>query len=482
MAEFAKRSEVTIDTMGKVHNPTGEGITPFSKEVKKRTSHHAPHTTPHETKNTSEGSSRRNITRKKTDPTATGTKNYDSRNKKHGGAGKGKWSSLSKDAMDGSDHAAAMLDATHLDENDPLYIPEEDAPSSSFLLSSSSHLAEESRNSGEKPTATAAATPIYGPLLTLSEFKLRVSDIVREYFDSSDVDEVVRCIDELKCREYHPEVVKRAVSLGLDAGPRERELVSRLLACLHPVPLREEEMEAGFEVLLDGVDDLVMDVPDAKAMVGSFLARAVVDEVLPPAFLSSRNNTHPGDVVVEKAVGLLSREHCTARLEKVWGPGDGRPVDELKESMDQLLKEYLLSRELDEAASCVRELKAPHFHHELVKRGVQIAMEEDGRGHGNHANGSANDGSEGGTGADKDSGSSAIDAMAALFQFLVNNTIVSEYQVAKGVSRLRKRMDDIKLDVPAAEELLEEFVGMATEGGFLHVEKEDGGVVAGKEE
>ena len=57
-------------------------------------------------------------------------------------------------------------------------------------------------------------------------------------------------------------------------------------------------------------------------MVGSFLARAVVDEVVAPAFLSNRNNTHPGDCVVEKAVSLLSREHCTARLEKVWGPGE----------------------------------------------------------------------------------------------------------------------------------------------------------------
>lgn len=212
-------------------------------------------------------------------------------------------------------------------------------------------------------------------------------------------------------------------------------------------------------------------------MVGSFLARAVVDEVLAPAFLSDRNNTHPGDCVVEKAVSLLSREHCTARLEKVWGPGDGRPVSELKGVMDQLLKvrkasatcyrnafygtttehnypffvskEYLLSRELDEAASCVRELKANHFHHELVKRGVKIAMEEDGRDHASE--------------------SSALDAMAALFKFLVNNSIVSEYQVAKGVSRLRKILDDLKLDVPAAPEMLDEFEGMAKDGGFLHV-------------
>ena len=210
--------------------------------------------------------------------------------------------------------------------------------------------------------------------------------------------------------------------------------------------------------------------------MGSFLARAVVDEVLAPAFLSNRNNTHPGDCCVEKAVSLLSREHCTARLEKVWGPGDGRPVAELKEIMDQLLKvrcpgqrrswcgfvsltllcrdtlspqEYLLSRELDEAASCVREFKASHFHHELVKRGVKIAMEEDGRDHASE--------------------SSSMDAMAALFKFLVNNSIVSEYQVSKGVSRLRKMLPDLKLDVPAAPKMLDEFEEMARTGGFLHI-------------
>lgn len=444
MAEFSKRAEVTIETMGKVHNPTGQGVAAFSskKRVDKPPAgaQVPPHGKPgdeHTTGKIEEGSSRRNITRKKAVP---GT--FDARNKKQGGAGKGKW----LDPMDGSDHAAVEP----LDENDPMYIAEEDADPSSYILSSGGD-ADALRHSGASPSAYDADNDkaVYGPMLTLSEFKIRVSDAVREYFDSSDPDEVVRCIDEMKCRDYHSEVIKRAISLGLDEGPRERELVSRLLACLHPNPLTDEEMEMGFEVLLDSIEDLVIDIPDAKAMVGSFLARAVVDEVLAPAFLSNRNNTHPGDCVVEKAVSLLSREHCTARLEKVWGPGDGRPVTELKEIMDQLLKEYLLSRELDEAASCVRELKASHFHHELVKRGVKIAMEEDGRDHASE--------------------SSALDAMAALFKFLVNNSIVSEYQVAKGVSRLTKILDDLKLDVPAAPMMLDEFEGMARDGGFLHI-------------
>ena len=90
-------------------------------------------------------------------------------------------------------------------------------------------------------------------------------------------------------------------------------------------------------------------------------------------------------------------------------------------------------------------MNAPHFHHELLKRAVKIAMEKDG----------------------SDSSSSSLDAIAALFSFLVSNAIVSEYQVAKGVNRLHKVLKDIKLDVPAAGTMLEEFEKMAKEGGCL---------------
>ena len=119
------------------------------------------------------------------------------------------------------------------------------------------------------------------------------------------------------------------------------------------------------------------------------------------------------------------------------------------ENFVRKIKEYLLSRELDEAARCVREMGSSHYHHELLKRGVKIAMEKDGKDH------------------KDDAATSALDAMAALFSFLVKNSIVSEYQVAKGISRLHKLIPDIKLDVPAAEAMLSEFEEMAKEGGCL---------------
>lgn len=91
--------------------------------------------------------------------------------------------------------------------------------------------------------------------------------------------------------------------------------------------------------------------------------------------------------------------------------------------------------------------------HELVKRGVKIAMEQDGK--------------DSTTQHEK----SAIDAMAALFAFLVKNAIISEFQVAKGISRLHKVLDDLKLDVPAAPKLLEDFEGMLKEEVPIEEEK-----------
>ena len=232
-------------SQGKVHNPSGEGIKAVSTQVKsKATKAKAPPpVVNHETKVKEEGSSRRNITRKKSDGAVTGK--YDSRNKKQGGHGKGKWSEL----QDGSEHDAVL----DIDKDDPLYDEAEDV----YILSS-----------GVTTDATGydevVEKKVYGPMLTLPEFKLQVADILREYFDSADSDEVIRSIEEMQCRPYLPEVVKKAVSISLDEGPRERELVSRLLTCLHPTPLSDDDMAAGFDLLLRSLDDLSIDCPDAK--------------------------------------------------------------------------------------------------------------------------------------------------------------------------------------------------------------------------
>lgn len=198
-----------------------------------------------------EGTAKRNITRKKTADKDSG--NYNSCFKKQGGHGKGQW----REEMDPSYTVEVPID-----ENDPLYDAAED--SDRYVLTSTAGPISKNDRRGYDPGTSKA---VYGPMLTLSEFKMQLAESIKEYFDSCDADEVIRTIQELGCVEYHAEIVKKAVSLSLDKGPRERELISRLLTCLHPTPLTLKDMETGFNILLDSLDDLSKDVPDAKVCI-----------------------------------------------------------------------------------------------------------------------------------------------------------------------------------------------------------------------
>ena len=44
-------------------------------------------------------------------------------------------------------------------------------------------------------------------------------------------------------------------------------------------------MQKGFTNLIHSADDLTLDVPDAEAVIALFIARAIVDDILPPAFV-----------------------------------------------------------------------------------------------------------------------------------------------------------------------------------------------------
>lgn len=45
------------------------------------------------------------------------------------------------------------------------------------------------------------------------------------------------------------------------------------------------QMAKGFRRVLDAAADLRLDVPEAPQQIAAFIARAIVDNVLPPAFV-----------------------------------------------------------------------------------------------------------------------------------------------------------------------------------------------------
>jgi len=283
----------------------------------------------------------------------------------------------------------------------------------------------------------------------LQEFRAQTTRIVHKLFASDDMGDFAASIEDLGAPALMYEVVRRLLTLAMEHNAKERELASRSLAFLVTSGVVDAlAVEKAFERLFELAGDLELDIPLAKDHIARFLARAVSDEILPPAFLrNGASEARGADAlsVVEQAKTLLSTRHSAARLSRVWGPAslvrtpeDGN--DELKNEVKLLLTEYLASGDIDEAVECVRRLDAPHFHHEVVKRAIVIAL--DGR-------------------------QRQRAMMSALLAELHARSVLASSQAALGFKRLQEEMEDLELDTPGAARVVKVFYDQAVEDGVL---------------
>jgi len=113
-----------------------------------------------------------------------------------------------------------------------------------------------------------------------------VLEIITEFIDSG---ELKGAVEEIKRRREidGAEFVKRTLIWGIERKAYERELISKLLSGAYSI-FQNKEMPSGFEIVLDRLPDLSLDVPDAPEVLGKFIARAIFDEVLPPVFFYNK--------------------------------------------------------------------------------------------------------------------------------------------------------------------------------------------------
>jgi programmed cell death protein 4 len=206
--------------------------------------------------------------------------------------------------------------------------------------------------------------------MTLTSYKQVVVPIIKEYLATGDIDECLLAIENVKASEYTYEFIKRAINMSLDQNDRERERISKLLSHGYPNTFSSNSSGKAFERIFEQIDETEKDCPKAREYISIYLARCIVDEVLPPSFLSDSIVINLGDTIVESTKRMLTQGPNSTNLENIWGPGDGRSVDEMKKSIDNLLTEFLSSNDLEEASRCVSELNAPEFMHEVIKRAI----------------------------------------------------------------------------------------------------------------
>lgn len=145
---------------------------------------------------------------------------------------------------------------------------------------------------------------------------------------------MIYALEELNLDEREYQVLVIAVSMAMEKKSSHREMTSVLISDFYNRVFYEEDIERGFDILLNSLPELVLDTPGAPVILGNFIARAVADDCIPPAYvnrhLESVISDQAGDhkkQALEHASALLNMKHGLVRLDSVWGiTGGMRPV------------------------------------------------------------------------------------------------------------------------------------------------------------
>jgi len=321
--------------------------------------------------------------------------------KKGGAGGKGTW------GKEGSEFGGAVAIS---DSHDPNYDSEEDAY-------------------------------IPRPPPAIENFKLRVKGILDEYFASGDVEEAKRALIELDHPDFHHEFVKSAISRAFDGHDRERELASNLLPRLYPNVITHNKIVEGFTTLLERIEDLKLDIPNAPEYLSMFLARAVVDDLLPPAFLSSDSaDVELAKETLVKAKKLIQGKGAFKRVAHIWGPGGDQSVKRFKERAQSILDEYIVSNDIIETDKAIRELNVASFHWYVVKKAVLLAL---------------------------DAKESNVDKIVKLLSTFSTSQLISEAHFVAGFDSCASMIEVIEIDTPRGRDLLSQFVTRSINAGYL---------------
>lgn len=311
---------------------------------------------------------------------------------KKGGAGKGGW------GKGGLDDLGELKTSV----NDPNYISEEEEGEIEYET---------------KGLVNSKASPM--------------TAILQDYFSSGDVKEAGKSIREAGLDGDYPTFLRKAMIYAMEKSSYEKELVSQLFSALSTTEITPNGYSECFQTCLDKLEELTIDIPQAGEMLSKFLARAIVDEVLPPAFPKTCDLASlKAEECVTLVTSLIKDKHRYKILAHIWGPGDLGSIKRLKEESETILKEFILTGDLEEADRCLRRLNVPSFHYQLVKQAVRIAVTR---------------------------GEKEAKNMEKLVKFYNETGLISNEQVEKGLRCVEEALDDIKLDAPNAPKAFSEF-------------------------
>lgn len=110
--------------------------------------------------------------------------------------------------------------------------------------------------------------------------------LLEEYLLSEDLTEVERCIRELDVPHFHHEIVYEAIYICININKdRQTGLLCHLLQYLYQSGIvTSDQMAAGFSRVLSNIQDILLDVPNAPALLDNFVGLSLKAGFVKPEF------------------------------------------------------------------------------------------------------------------------------------------------------------------------------------------------------
>ena len=342
-----------------------------------------------------------------------------------------------------------------LDRNDPNYMSESEKEEEF------GNQAPMSQDAGD----VAVDQDMYSGEEEKNGFRLRAAAIVKEYYLSGNVDEVAIALTDEDSTVMNYIFVKKAIVMSLDRGAREKEMTSQLLSSLYGEVLSPAAIRRGFHEIFLAADDVLIDVPGCIDDLSRFTARASCDDIISPAFVTELIETYGAQIptngngaggsmpapsssaaaeIVSRTLSMLSSRFKAEELQRCWGVGASSELSNVRQSIDTMIVEFLVSNDVEEACTCLRELRMPFFHHEVVKRLLMAVLAASGTEE-----------------------ARTKELIARLVSVFAERAVVSSTQLVKGFMRVAQQLDDITLDAPHAPERFDAMRDIAAREGWL---------------
>lgn len=155
---------------------------------------------------------------------------------------------------------------------------------------------------------------------TDTQIKEKITKILETYLKTEDLDKLAQEIEKLNAPQLHFEIVKIAITMGLDRGKQESELMSELLAAYTGQLISYESTQKGIIQLLEKTEEIAEEYTNVLMFLSCFVARSVADHVFPLGMLNLPDlvQRHLAAQIVSQAIHLLHGPGAAAKLQKVW--------------------------------------------------------------------------------------------------------------------------------------------------------------------